>query len=163
MFWPTVVPVAESKSRGTAGTVVILSVWVYGTVLPVSGLLQNAECQRSWMMRLVRSPSALYQRVARASRTALSWMTNASAPEPQTSSGCGSDTLTSWKDPLQIVPAPSGLQTRKAGGGGVRSSAAGGAAKAPPASVIAPTIANAVASPSVRASLMVPPRNRAMG
>src|SRR5215211_1762937 len=153
---PTVVSVAESKSPGIASTVVILSVWVYGTVLPVSGLLQNAECQRSWMTRLVRSPSALYQRVARASRTALSWMTNASAPEPQTSSGCGSDTLTSWKDPVQIVPAPTGLQTRKSGGGGLRSSGAGGAAEAPPASVIEPTMANPAASPSVRASLMFP-------
>jgi hypothetical protein len=51
MFSPTVVSVAESKSPGIASTVVILSVWVYGTVLPVSGLLQNAECQRSWMTR----------------------------------------------------------------------------------------------------------------
>ena len=58
-------------------------------------------------------------------------MTNASAPEPQTSSGCSSDTLTSWTDPVQIVPAPSGLQSRKSGGGGLRSSGAGGAAKAP--------------------------------
>src|SRR5919106_807992 len=127
MFWPTIVSVAESKSPGTASTVVILLVCVYGTVLPVSGLLQNAGFQRSWMTRLVRSPSALYQRVARASRTALSWMVNALAPEPQTSSGCSSDTLTSWKDPEQIVPAPSALQARKSGGGGLSSSAAGGA------------------------------------
>src|SRR5215213_3275259 len=109
------------------------------------------------MTRLVRSPSALYQRVARASRTALSWMTNASAPEPQTSSGCGSDTLTSWKDPVQIVPAPTGLQTRKSGGGGLRSSGAGGAAEAPPANTIEPTMANPTANPSVRASLIFPP------
>ena len=47
MLAPTVVSVAESRSPGTASTVVILSVWVYVTVLPVSGLLQNAECQRS--------------------------------------------------------------------------------------------------------------------
>src|SRR4029453_16936770 len=100
---------------------------VYGTVLPVSGLLQNAELQRSWMTRLVRPPSALYQRVTRASRTALSWMTNASGPEPQTSSGWGSATLTSCWDPVQIVPAPSGLPTRKSGGGGLSSSGAGGA------------------------------------
>src|SRR4029453_5054385 len=136
MFSPTVVSVAESKSPGTASTVVILSVCVYGTVLPVSGLLQNAELQRSWMTRLVRSPSALYQRVTRASRTALSWMTKGSGPEPQTSSGCGSDTLTSCMDPVQIVPAPSGLQTRKSGGGGLRSSGAGVAcAWAAPAAV----------------------------
>src|SRR4029453_3638571 len=51
MFSPTVVSVAESKSPGIASTVVILSVWVYGTVLPVRGLFQNAECQRSWMTR----------------------------------------------------------------------------------------------------------------
>src|SRR4030095_14969874 len=127
MFSPTVVSVAESKSPGTASTVVILLVWVYGTVLPVSGLLQNAGLQRSWMTRMVRSPSALYQRVTRSLRTALSWMTNASGPEPQTSSGWGSATLTSCWDPVQMVPAPSGLQTRKSGGGGLSSSGAGGA------------------------------------
>src|SRR4029453_11606585 len=158
MFSPTVVSVAESKSPGTASTVVILSVCVYGTVLPESGLLQNAELQRSWMTRLVRPPSALYQRVTRASRTALSWMTNASGPEPQTSSGCGSDTLTSCKDPVQVLPAPSGLQTRKSGGGGLRSSGAGGAAEAPPASAIGPTMANPAPGPSVRATLICPLR-----
>src|SRR5215207_9883812 len=163
MFSPTVVSVAESKSPGIASTVVILSVWVYGTVLPVSGLLQNASCQRSWMTRLVRSPSALYQRVTRASRTALSWMTNASAPEPQTSSGCGSDTLTSWKDPLQIVPPPSGLQTRKSGGGGLRSSAAGGRQR--PLRLASSRLTLPTRSPAqvfVQASWF-PPRNRAIG
>src|SRR5512132_1674606 len=100
------------------------------------------------MTRLVRSPSALYQRVTRALRTELSWMRNASAPEPHTSSGCGSDTLTSWNDPEQIVPAPSALQVRKSGGGGLSSCAAGGAAEAPGASARAPAAA------ATRASLL---------
>ena len=35
----------------------------------------------------------------------LSWIVNASAPEPQTSSSCGSATFDSWVSAVQIVPA----------------------------------------------------------
>jgi hypothetical protein len=63
MSSPVVVSVAESKSSGTANRVSIVFVWVYGSAVPVSGLLHHAGRKRSWLRRRVTLPPVSYQRL----------------------------------------------------------------------------------------------------